>query len=73
MLGHTKTVLVLLISWLFLGELMTARKLGGMALAVAGMVAYGYCVASCSTHKSSDERRTSTKHGSDTPGHVEKV
>jgi solute carrier family 35 protein E3 len=40
-LGHTKTILVLLISWLALGESMSAKKLMGMALAVAGMVAYG--------------------------------
>lgn len=41
-LGHTKTVLVLLISWAVLHEHMSARKLSGMLLAVAGMVAYGY-------------------------------
>lgn len=41
-LGHTKTVLVLLISWLALHEPMSARKLAGMGLAVAGMVAYGH-------------------------------
>ena len=41
-LGHTKTVLVLLISWLALREPMSGRKLLGMALAVAGMVAYGH-------------------------------
>ncbi|KAG1664241.1 hypothetical protein FOA52_003494 [Chlamydomonas sp. UWO 241] len=40
-LGHTKTVLVLSMGWLFLNEVMTLRKLGGMALAVAGMVGYG--------------------------------
>lgn len=40
-LGHTKTILVLLISWLALGESMSPKKLMGMALAVAGMVAYG--------------------------------
>ncbi|GAB4818125.1 hypothetical protein N2152v2_005171 [Parachlorella kessleri] len=28
-LGHTKTIMVLLGSWLFLGELMSAKKLGG--------------------------------------------
>uniref|UniRef100_A0A383WE84 Sugar phosphate transporter domain-containing protein n=1 Tax=Tetradesmus obliquus TaxID=3088 RepID=A0A383WE84_TETOB len=41
-LGHTKTILVLLISWLVLGEAMGSRKLAGMAVAVAGMVAYSY-------------------------------
>lgn len=41
-LGHTKTILVLLISWLALHEHMSGRKLFGMALAVAGMVGYGH-------------------------------
>jgi len=41
-LGHTKTVLVLLISWLYLGEHMSLRKLLGIVLAVAGMAGYGY-------------------------------
>jgi solute carrier family 35 protein E3 len=40
-LGHTKTVLVLSMGWLFLHEVMTMRKLAGMAIAVAGMVGYG--------------------------------
>jgi solute carrier family 35 protein E3 len=40
-LGHTKTVLVLLASWLVLGESLSPRKALGMLLAVAGMVAYG--------------------------------
>jgi hypothetical protein len=41
-LGHTKTVLVLLTSWWVLHEHMSARKAMGMTLAVAGMVSYGY-------------------------------
>eukprot|EP00775_Hariotina_reticulata_P007870 gene7870-8066_t len=41
-LGHTKTILVLLVSWWVFGESMTPRKLSGMALAVAGMVMYGW-------------------------------
>jgi len=41
-LGHTKTLLVLLISWGVLHEHMSPRKLAGMMLAVVGMVAYGY-------------------------------
>lgn len=41
-LGHTKTILVLLISWLVLHEPMSGRKALGMGLAVAGMVAYGH-------------------------------
>jgi hypothetical protein len=41
-LGHTKTILVLLASWWVFHEPMIPRKLLGMALAVAGMAAYGH-------------------------------
>lgn len=44
-LGHAKTVLVLLLGWLYLGDTMSARKLGGMVMAVAGMIGYGYCTS----------------------------
>mmetsp|Transcript_17326 Transcript_17326/g.51879 ORF Transcript_17326/g.51879 Transcript_17326/m.51879 type:complete len:373 (-) Transcript_17326:506-1624(-) len=40
-LGHSKTILVLLGGWLFLGDIITGRQAGGMVLAVLGMVAYG--------------------------------
>lgn len=40
-LGHSKTCFVLLGSWLFLGEKITVRQLGGMLLAISGMVGYG--------------------------------
>ena len=42
MLGHTKTVLVLLGGWAFLGDKITLHQLGGMLVAVMGMVWYGY-------------------------------
>jgi hypothetical protein len=48
-LGHTKTILVLLISWLVLGEAMGSKKLAGMAVAVAGMIAYSYFMTLGST------------------------
>ena len=41
-LGHTKTVLVLLMGWLFLNDVINGRKLVGMVLAVAGLGAYGW-------------------------------
>lgn len=41
-LGHTKTILVLLTSWVALKERMSDRKLLGMSMAVTGMIAYGY-------------------------------
>lgn len=41
-LGHTKTIMVLMISWLFLHEHMSVRKLLGCGMAVGGMMAYGY-------------------------------
>jgi drug/metabolite transporter (DMT)-like permease len=52
-LGHTKTVLVLLTSWWVLHEPMSPRKAMGMALAVAGMVSYGYFNSSSSSSSSS--------------------
>lgn len=45
MLGHTKTIAVLLASWWVFHEPMVPRKLLGMALAVAGMSAYGHSMA----------------------------
>ncbi|KXZ46534.1 hypothetical protein GPECTOR_42g741 [Gonium pectorale] len=41
-LGHTKTVLVLICGWLYLGDVITNRKLTGMVTAVVGMAMYGY-------------------------------
>lgn len=41
MLGHSKTILVLLGGWAFLGDTITSKKLIGMGLAVSGMVWYG--------------------------------
>lgn len=52
-LGHTKTILVLLTSWFVLHEHMSARKLFGMVLAVGGMVLYGYFNSSSFTSSSS--------------------
>lgn len=40
-LGHSKTMLVLLGGWAFLGDQINLKQLAGMALAVVGMVAYG--------------------------------
>ena len=46
-LGHSKTVLVLLGGWAFLGDKVSGRQAFGMALAVAGMVAYGLASTQC--------------------------
>jgi solute carrier family 35 protein E3 len=35
-------VLVLLLGWVYLNDSMSVRKLGGMVMAVMGMVMYGY-------------------------------
>ena len=40
-LGHSKTMLVLLGGWAFLGDHVSLKQLAGMALAVIGMVLYG--------------------------------
>jgi hypothetical protein len=59
-LGHTKTVLVLLTSWWVLHEPMSPRKAMGMALAVAGMVSYGYFNSSSSSSSSSSSNSSSS-------------
>ena len=41
-LGHSKTVAVLLGGWLFLGDHISLKQLLGMLTAVAGMVLYGF-------------------------------
>lgn len=46
-MGHSKTVLVLLGGWAFLGDRVSSRQAFGMALAVAGMVAYGVASSQC--------------------------
>ena len=46
-LGHSKTILVLLGGWAFLGEMISARQLAGMAIAVTGMVLYGVATSQC--------------------------
>jgi len=46
-LGHSKTVLVLLGGWAFLGDHVSGRQAFGMALAVVGMVAYGMASSQC--------------------------
>ena len=40
-LGHSKTMLVLLGGWAFLGDHVSLKQLAGMSLAVIGMVLYG--------------------------------
>lgn len=40
--GHAKTVMVLLGSVIFLHEVIGGKQVVGMALAVLGMIAYGY-------------------------------
>ena len=49
-LGHSKTCFVLLGSWLFLGENITLRQLGGMVLAISGMIGYGIASSKCAAH-----------------------
>ena len=44
-LGHSKTVLVLLGGWAFLGDKVSAKQFFGMLMAVAGMVSYGVASA----------------------------
>ena len=46
-LGHSKTILVLLGGWALLGDQISAKQLLGMALAVLGMVLYGVASSQC--------------------------
>jgi hypothetical protein len=64
-LGHTKTVLVLLASWWVFQEPMIPRKLLGMALAVVGMAAYGHAAMRRSSIK---KQPSKLKDGSDVDG-----
>ena len=41
-LGHSKTVAVLLGGWAFLGDAISGKQLAGMLTAVTGMVLYGF-------------------------------
>ncbi|GLC37605.1 hypothetical protein PLESTB_001668700 [Pleodorina starrii] len=66
--GHTKTVLVLLSGWLFLGESISNRKLMGMVTAVAGMVAYGYFNSLPIKHSSSSSNSSSSSSAAGAAG-----
>ena len=41
-LGHSKTVCVLLGGWAFLGDQISFKQLMGMLVAVTGMILYGF-------------------------------
>ena len=47
-LGHSKTLLVLLGGWAFLGENITIKQFCGILLAISGMIGYGVSSAGCS-------------------------
>ena len=48
-LGHSKTILVLLGGWAFLGDLISFRQFFGMCIAVLGMVGYGWASSRCAS------------------------
>lgn len=60
-LGHTKTILVLLGGWMFLGDDISGRQFGGMCLAVLGMVAYGVESSKAPKAKVSNEDSTKSR------------
>lgn len=66
-MGHTKTICVLLGGALVFGDAITARVALGMSLAVAGMVGYGYF-----TSREKSVESTPTKNG-DRGGEAEAV
>ena len=43
-LGHMKTVCVLIIGWVYFNDRFTLKSLSGMLLAIAGMVMYSWAV-----------------------------
>lgn len=70
-LGHTKTIAVLLASWWVFHEPMVPRKLLGIALAVAGMTAYGHAAASAASTAARKQACSSKKRddaGADADG-----
>eukprot|EP00884_Botryococcus_braunii_P023126 jgi/Botrbrau1/9498/Bobra.0252s0113.1 len=44
-MGHMKTVAVLLVGWAFLGDVITQKQCLGMGIAILGMVMYGIATA----------------------------
>lgn len=54
--GHSKTILVLLGSSLFLGEVITPRQGGGMVIAVMGMIAYNYTKTQEDSNKPAEKK-----------------
>ena len=71
-LGHAKTVAVLLGGWALLGDKISVKQAAGMALAVAGMVAYGAASASAPTAPPLPIGRKGKSGGSTTPGRSSK-
>lgn len=61
-LGHTKTIFVLLASWWVFKEPMVPRKMLGMLLAVAGMAAYGQAAM---RHSNAKQKSKQQKDASD--------
>ncbi|KAL4443256.1 hypothetical protein ABPG75_010993 [Micractinium tetrahymenae] len=59
-LGHSKTILVLLGGWAFLGDTITGKKFCGMLLAVSGMVWYGKASATQSRAAASKQLKPQT-------------
>lgn len=55
-LGHTKTIVVLLLGWGLLGDVITLKKLAGMILAVLGMIAYSMAIPSVQRTDSSPKK-----------------
>jgi hypothetical protein len=71
-LGHTKTILVLLASWWVFNEPMVPRKLLGMALAVVGMSAYGHAAVQRSSNAQKQQAKR-LKDGADVDGFAQVV
>eukprot|EP00897_Mesotaenium_endlicherianum_P008820 jgi/Mesen1/7967/ME000422S07130 len=57
-LGHMKTVFVLLLGWFFFDSRMTWKNVSGMSLAVVGMIIYSWAVEKGKKDKLEEEGRT---------------
>eukprot|EP00670_Eutreptiella_braarudii_P011955 CAMPEP_0174330224 /NCGR_PEP_ID=MMETSP0810-20121108/16485_1 /TAXON_ID=73025 ORGANISM="Eutreptiella gymnastica-like, Strain CCMP1594" /NCGR_SAMPLE_ID=MMETSP0810 /ASSEMBLY_ACC=CAM_ASM_000659 /LENGTH=337 /DNA_ID=CAMNT_0015445221 /DNA_START=33 /DNA_END=1046 /DNA_ORIENTATION=- len=54
LMGHLKTMLVLILGWYFFGGIVTVTQTTGMCLAIGGMVGYGYTTAPTKKVESAD-------------------
>ena len=70
-MGHAKTVLILLGSWAWLGEDMTPLKLFGITVAMSGMAGYSYAKSKPTTLHSSGDKVSEIKQQNEEDSELE--